>query len=40
MMTIRKELDEARIFANKTKLTWEKLRKERDYHKLHHNRVQ
>jgi len=39
MHLIQKELDNAKIFANKTKLTWEKLKKERDFHKIHHQRV-
>ena len=40
MLVLQNELDEAKIFANKTKFTWEKLRKERDFHRLHHSRVQ
>ena len=34
------ELEDAKNYANKTKMTWEKLRKEKDYHKIHHSRVQ
>lgn len=34
------ELEDAKNYANKIKMTWEKLRKERDYHRLHHSRVQ
>jgi len=30
------ELDKARIMAEKAKGTWDKLRKERDFHKMHH----
>lgn len=33
------ELDKARIMAEKAKGTWDKLRKERDFHKMHHQRV-
>jgi len=34
------ELDKAKILAEKAKATWDKLRKERDFHKMHHHRVQ
>lgn len=30
---IRKELESAKVIAEDAKSTWEKLRKERDYHK-------
>ena len=36
---IRKELASANIIAEDAKSTWEKLRKERDYHKQHQVRV-
>ena len=32
---MRSELDRAQIVAEEAKSTWEKLRKERDYHKTH-----
>jgi len=37
---LRNELDTAKSITEKTKDTWEKLRKERDFHKIHHRRVQ
>ena len=33
------ELKDAKIIADQAKSTWEKLRKERDFHKTHQNRV-
>ena len=36
---MRTELDTAKIIAEDAKSTWEKLRKERDYHKTHQDRV-
>lgn len=36
---MRGELAEAKIAAEQAKSTWEKLRKERDFHKTHQNRV-
>lgn len=36
---MRSELDSAKIVAEEAKSTWEKLRKERDYHKTHQDRV-
>lgn len=38
--TMRVELEKAKNKANKAKSTWEKLRKERDFHKHHQDRVQ
>jgi hypothetical protein len=32
---IKKELESAKVIADDAKSTWEKLRKERDYHKQH-----
>ena len=32
---VRKELESAKVIADDAKSTWEKLRKERDYHKAH-----
>lgn len=37
--TMKVELREANIIANQAKSTWEKLRKERDFHKTHQDRV-
>ena len=36
---MRSELANANVIADDAKATWEKLRKERDYHKAHMNRV-
>ena len=36
---MRTELDSAKVVAEEAKSTWEKLRKERDYHKTHQTRV-
>ena len=33
------ELKQAKIVADNAKSTWEKLRKERDFHKYHQDRV-
>lgn len=35
----RQELAKARMIAEKAKQTWDKLRKERDFHRMHHKRV-
>jgi hypothetical protein len=37
---LQTELDKALIIAEKTKATYDKLLKERDFHKMHHQRVQ
>ena len=36
---MKSELGEAKIAAEQAKSTWEKLRKERDFHKTHQIRV-
>lgn len=36
----QRELDKAKLEAERAKATWDKLRKERDFHKMHHHRVQ
>lgn len=36
---MKSELASANVIADEAKSTWEKLRKERDYHKGHQNRV-
>ena len=36
---MKKELEQAKVAAEQAKSTWEKLRKERDFHKTHQNRV-
>lgn len=40
VLDLQKEVDSAKLFVNKTKETFEKLRKDRDYNKLHYSRVQ
>jgi len=35
----RSELEKARMVAEKAKETWDKFRKERDFHRMHHRRV-
>merc|ERR1719476_474106 len=35
----RNELEKARMVAEKAKQTWDKFRKERDFHRMHHRRV-
>jgi len=40
MEYLRNELDKTKIIAEKAKATYDKLRKERDFHKMHHHRVQ
>ena len=37
---LQDELDEARIIAEKARYTYDKLRKQRDYQKINHRRVQ
>eukprot|EP00928_Gymnodinium_smaydae_P047253 TRINITY_DN31522_c0_g1_i1.p1 TRINITY_DN31522_c0_g1~~TRINITY_DN31522_c0_g1_i1.p1 ORF type:complete len:627 (+),score=127.17 TRINITY_DN31522_c0_g1_i1:232-1881(+) len=39
LMFIRQELDKARQVARKAKESWDKFRKERDFHRMHHRRV-
>jgi WD40 repeat protein len=36
---LRQELDSARAIASKAKQSWDKFRKERDFHRMHHRRV-
>uniref|UniRef100_A0A7S3GHL0 Sperm-associated antigen 16 protein n=1 Tax=Palpitomonas bilix TaxID=652834 RepID=A0A7S3GHL0_9EUKA len=36
---LRKDLEKAQEVAEKAKNTWDKLRKERDFHRMHHKRV-
>merc|ERR1719156_172501 len=35
----RQELEKARMVADRAKQTWDKFRKERDFHRMHHRRV-
>merc|ERR1719355_352633 len=35
----RQELEKARMVSEKAKQTWDKFRKERDFHRMHHRRV-
>jgi hypothetical protein len=37
--TMKVELKEANVIADQAKSTWEKLRKERDFHRHHQERV-
>ena len=37
--TMKVELTEANVIADQAKSTWEKLRKERDFHRQHQDRV-
>jgi hypothetical protein len=37
---LQEELDEARIIAEKARSTYDKLRKQRDFQKINHRRVQ
>lgn len=37
---LQEELDEARIVAEKARSTYDKLRKQRDFQKINHRRVQ
>jgi len=39
VLLLRTELDKARQVAGKAKLSWDKFRKERDFHRMHHRRV-
>ncbi len=36
---LRRELAEAQTIAGKASATWDKFRKERDFHRMHHKRV-
>jgi hypothetical protein len=36
---MRSELEKAQFTAEKAKGTWDKLRKEKDVHRMHHQRV-
>jgi len=39
VVLMRQELEKARVVAEKAKQTWDKFRKERDFHRMHHRRV-
>jgi len=39
VILLRQELGKSRQVANKAKQTWDKFRKERDFHRMHHRRV-
>lgn len=39
VVMMRQELEKARMVAEKAKQTWDKFRKERDFHRMHHRRV-
>ena len=40
LQVLQQELDEARIIAEKARSTYDKLRKQRDFQKINHRRVQ
>jgi len=40
LAALQKEVDEARIIAEKSRSTYDKLRKQRDFQKINHRRVQ
>ena len=40
LAALQEELDEARIIAEKARSTYDKLRKQRDFQKINHRRVQ
>lgn len=40
LASLQKEVDEARIIAEKSRSTYDKLRKQRDFQKINHRRVQ
>lgn len=37
---LEKKLEEARLTAEKAKSTWDKLRRQKEHHKMHHHRIQ
>ena len=39
VMMQRRELNEAKSIASKASATWDRFRKERDFHRMHHKRV-
>lgn len=39
MAALRAELNDAKTIAAKASATWDKFRKERDFHRMHHKRV-
>ena len=39
MAALRRELNDAKSIAAKASATWDKFRKERDFHRMHHKRV-
>mmetsp|Transcript_27452 Transcript_27452/g.65101 ORF Transcript_27452/g.65101 Transcript_27452/m.65101 type:complete len:509 (-) Transcript_27452:32-1558(-) len=39
VLALRAELDKAKEIAHKARSTWDKFRKERDFHRMHHRRV-
>ena len=36
---LREQVDKMKVVANRAQATWDKFRKERDYHRMHHRRV-
>jgi sperm-associated antigen 16 protein len=39
IMALRAEVDSAKATADKASATWDTMRKERDFHRMHHKRV-
>ena len=39
VMSLKRELQNAKQVAHKAQSTWDKFRKERDFHRLHHKRI-
>lgn len=39
MAALRRELNDAKAIASRASATWDKFRKERDFHRMHHKRV-
>lgn len=39
LVALRSELSDAQAIAQKAGATWDKFRKERDFHRMHHKRV-
>lgn len=37
--SLREQVDKMRVVASRAQATWDKFRKERDYHRMHHRRV-
>jgi uncharacterized protein YpbB len=40
LATLQEELDEARVIANKARSTYDKLKKQKEFQRINHRRVQ